>query len=99
MGLLTGRLAAAQALGRDLDDCVVWDPHQPRGGLTVEQIRDARMILWRGHCSVHGRFTVDAVETARTALSDATRARTDARGGTGLPVTTALALGLSEISM
>lgn len=60
-----GRNTWARDLGRDLDDCVVWDPHQPRGGLTVEQIRDARMILWRGHCSVHGRFTVDAVETAR----------------------------------
>ena len=35
----------------------VFDPHKPGGGLTAEQLRDARMILWRGHCSVHGRFT------------------------------------------
>lgn len=60
-----GRNTWARDLGRDLDDCVVWNPHRPMGGLTLEQIRDARMILWRGHCSVHGRFTVDAVETAR----------------------------------
>ncbi|MBA4084204.1 MAG: quinolinate synthase [Kytococcus sp.] len=60
-----GRNTWARDLGRDLDDCVVWNPHRPMGGLTPAQIRDARMILWRGHCSVHGRFTVDAVETAR----------------------------------
>jgi len=38
------------------------------GGLTPEQLRDATMILWRGHCSVHGRFTVDAVEAARRTI-------------------------------
>ena len=37
----------------------------PNGGLTREQLENARMILWRGHCSVHGRFSVDAVEAAR----------------------------------
>lgn len=60
-----GRNTWARDLGGDLSDCVVWDPHRPMGGLTPQQIRDARMILWRGHCSVHGRFTVDAVQTAR----------------------------------
>ncbi len=60
-----GRNTYARDLGGSLDDCVVWDPHKPMGGLTVEQIRAATMILWRGHCSVHGRFTVDAVEAAR----------------------------------
>lgn len=60
-----GRNTWARDLAGHLDDCVVWDPHQPMGGLSTEQLRDARMILWRGHCSVHGRFTVDAVETAR----------------------------------
>ena len=44
-----------------LDDCVLYDPHKPSGGLTAEQLRDAKMILWRGHCSVHGRFTLDCV--------------------------------------
>ena len=60
-----GRNTAVRDLGLSLDDCVVFDPHKPHGGLTPEQLRDARMILWRGHCSVHGRFTTEAVEAAR----------------------------------
>jgi quinolinate synthase len=40
------------------------------GGLTKQQLQDARMILWRGHCSVHGRFTLDAVEQARREIPD-----------------------------
>jgi quinolinate synthase len=60
-----GRNTAVRELGLSLDDCVVWDPHRPGGGLTREQLDRARMILWRGHCSVHGRFSVDAVEAAR----------------------------------
>ena len=60
-----GRNTYARDLGGSLDDCVVWDPHTPMGGLTAEQLRDATMILWRGHCSVHGRFSVEAVEAAR----------------------------------
>ncbi len=60
-----GRNTAVRELGLSLDDCVVWDPHRPGGGLTPEQLDRARMILWRGHCSVHGRFSVDAVEAAR----------------------------------
>ncbi|WP_152186152.1 quinolinate synthase NadA [Segeticoccus rhizosphaerae] len=57
-------------LGLALEDCVVLDPHRPMGGLTPEQVRSARIILWRGHCSVHGRFSVDAVETARREIPD-----------------------------
>lgn len=60
-----GRNTAVRELGLSLDDCVVWDPHRPGGGLTREQLERARMILWRGHCSVHGRFSVEAVEAAR----------------------------------
>src|SRR6476661_3579461 len=60
-----GRNTYARDLGRPLEDCVVWDPHRPMGGLTPEQLRDATMILWRGHCSVHGRLSVEAVEAAR----------------------------------
>ena len=52
-------------MGLSLDDCVVWNPLLPGGGLTAEELRDARMILWRGHCSVHGRFTADVVEELR----------------------------------
>ena len=60
-----GRNTAVLQLGLSLDDCVVFDPHKPGGGLTVEQLRAAKMILWRGHCSVHGRFTLDSVRQVR----------------------------------
>ena len=60
-----GRNTAVRDLGMSLDDCVVYDPHRPDGGLTPEQIRNARMILWRGHCSVHGRFTPEGVDEIR----------------------------------
>ncbi|MFC7488412.1 quinolinate synthase NadA [Knoellia sp. CPCC 206453] len=63
-----GRNTWARDLGGSLDDCVVWDPHRPMGGLTIEQLQAARMILWRGHCSVHGRFTTEAVEAARATI-------------------------------
>ena len=60
-----GRNTAVLQMGMALDDCVVWDPHKPAGGLTPQQLRDARMILWRGHCSVHGRFTLESVREVR----------------------------------
>jgi quinolinate synthase len=55
-----------------LDDCVVWDPHAPgeAGGLTAEQLHDATMILWRGHCSVHGRFSPGCVSDVRARIPD-----------------------------
>ncbi|MCH7758340.1 MAG: quinolinate synthase NadA [Thaumarchaeota archaeon] len=55
----------AFALGWPLESMVVYDPQQPEGGLTPEQVRAARFILWKGHCSVHKRFTIDQVEKAR----------------------------------
>jgi len=60
-----GRNTAVLELGIPLDKCVVFNPHRPNGGLTVEQLRDATMILWQGHCSVHGRFTKANVEDVR----------------------------------
>ncbi len=60
-----GRNTAVRELGLSLEDCVVYDPHKPGGGLTVPQLQDAKIILWKGHCSVHGRFTVDAVRDVR----------------------------------
>ncbi len=65
-----GRNTSVRELGLSLDDCVVWDPHRPNGGLTQEQIDAARVLLWRGHCSVHGRFSVEAVEAARREIPD-----------------------------
>jgi quinolinate synthase len=53
-------------LGYDPDhDMIVWDPFKPLGGNTEESIRRATFILWKGHCSVHQRFTVEQVEKAR----------------------------------
>lgn len=48
-------------------DMVVWDPFRPYGGNTPERLRDATFILWKGHCSVHKRFTVEQVAAARAA--------------------------------
>ncbi len=63
-----GRNTAVRELGLSLTDCVVFDPHKPAGGLTREQVSAARVILWRGHCSVHGRFSLEAVEAARATI-------------------------------
>ena len=63
-----GRNTAVLQMGFSLDDCVVWNPLLPNGGLTVEELRDARMILWRGHCSVHGRFSPDVVDELRATI-------------------------------
>lgn len=63
-----GRNTAVLALGLSLDDCVLWNPWKPMGGLTEDQIRGAKMILWRGHCSVHGRFTRESIQEVRTRI-------------------------------
>ena len=60
-----GRNTAVLKMGIALDECVVWDPRQPGGGLTAEELQRARMILWKGHCSVHGRFSEDVVDELR----------------------------------
>ncbi|MEO3763499.1 quinolinate synthase NadA [Streptomyces sp. B8F3] len=60
-----GRNTAVRDLGLSPDDCVLYNPHRPNGGLTAEQLRAAKMILWRGHCSVHGRFSLDSVNEVR----------------------------------
>ena len=60
-----GRNTAVLKMGIALEDCVVWDPHRAGGGLTAEQLRAARMILWKGHCSVHGRFSPAVVDELR----------------------------------
>lgn len=50
-----GRNTGAK-FGIPLDKMVVWNPHEELGGNTPEQLRNAKLLLWRGHCSVHGRF-------------------------------------------
>ncbi|MCA1583655.1 MAG: quinolinate synthase NadA [Acidobacteria bacterium] len=59
-----GRNTAWQ-MGVPLDDMVVWDPDVPFGGLTRAELNRARLILWKGHCSVHVRFTVPQIEAVR----------------------------------
>jgi len=60
-----GRNTAVLELGLSLDDCVLYNPMLPNGGLSVEQLKNAKMILWRGHCSVHARFTTKAINDVR----------------------------------
>jgi quinolinate synthase len=60
-----GRNTAVLAMGFSLTDCVVWNPWKPMGGLTETELRDAKVILWRGHCSVHGRFSAQNVADVR----------------------------------
>jgi len=60
-----GRNTAVLKLGLELGDCVLWNPWQPNGGLTDDQIRSAKVVLWRGHCSVHGRFSLQNVLDVR----------------------------------
>src|SRR3990170_2890486 len=52
-------------LGVPLDRMVIWDPHEVGGGLTPQQARDAKLLLWKGHCSVHTRFTVAQIDAFR----------------------------------
>lgn len=63
-----GRNTAVLKLGLSLNDCVVWNPWKPNGGLTDKEIQQAKVILWRGHCSVHGRFSIDNVKQVRNLL-------------------------------
>ncbi|MFT6563376.1 MAG: quinolinate synthase [Actinomycetes bacterium] len=63
-----GRNTAIGDLGMSPEDCVVFDPRKPGGGLTHDQLRSAKMILWRGHCSVHGRFTPECVDDVRSRI-------------------------------
>jgi len=60
-----GRNTAFFRMGVPLDQMVVWDPKQPFGGLTREQVDAARLILWKGHCSVHVRFSAKQIALVR----------------------------------
>jgi quinolinate synthase len=56
--------------GIPVEKMVVWDPFQPLGGNTPERLRDATVILWKGYCSVHARFSVEQIDAARAAHPD-----------------------------
>jgi quinolinate synthase len=59
-----------KAMGIPEDQMVLWNPFKPYGGLTDEQIRNARIILWRGHCSVHQQFRPEHVDLWRRHHAD-----------------------------
>jgi quinolinate synthase len=63
-----GRNTAVLKLGLSLEDCVVWNPWKPHGGLSDAEITNAKIILWRGHCSVHGRFSLDNIHEVRARI-------------------------------
>ncbi|WP_370324406.1 quinolinate synthase NadA [Euzebya sp.] len=65
-----GRNTAVLDLGLALDDCVVYDPRKPGGGLSADELRRAKVVLWKGHCSVHGTFTPAHVALARAKNPD-----------------------------
>lgn len=64
-----GRNTAVQSLGLSLDDCVLWNPWKEMGGLTAAELENAKVILWRGHCSVHGRFSKESIDDVRSRIS------------------------------
>lgn len=59
-----GRNTAYQ-MGIPVSEMVIWDPYMLNGGLTAERLRSARIILWKGHCSVHQRFLPEHVDNVR----------------------------------
>ena len=58
------------AMGIPLNEMVVWDPYLINGGLTPERLKTARIILWKGHCSVHKRFLPEHVDNVRSKYPD-----------------------------
>jgi quinolinate synthase len=58
-------------MGIPLEAMPVWDPYEERGGLTDDQLRCARIVLWKGHCSVHNRFTPEMVDRRREQIPGA----------------------------
>jgi quinolinate synthase len=64
-----GRNTAAK-MGIPLDEMVVWDFDQPFGGLTKEQVKNAKMILWKGFCSVHQMFKPEHIDRFRAMYPD-----------------------------
>jgi quinolinate synthase len=55
----------AYKMGVPLNEMVVWDPNEVWGGLQPDDVKAARLILWKGHCSVHTRFTVAQIDAFR----------------------------------
>jgi len=60
-----GRNTGFFKLGIPRHEMILWDPKQENGGNTPEAVRQARILLWKGHCSVHGNFQPEHVDLAR----------------------------------
>ena len=60
-----GRNTAVLEMDFSLEDCIVWDPFKDNGGQTDEALRAASILLWKGHCSVHGTFMPIHIENMR----------------------------------
>jgi quinolinate synthase len=60
----------AYKMGVPLDQMVVWDPNEMWGGIDAKQLNQARLILWKGHCSVHTRFTTQQIAAFRKQYPD-----------------------------
>ena len=58
------------AMGFDHDDMRLWDPRQDRGGLTEADCKDATLLLWKGHCTIHQRFRPEQVDAFRAEYPD-----------------------------
>jgi quinolinate synthase len=58
-------------LGISAKETIVWDPDQPMGGNSPDQIQHARLILWRGHCHVHTWFNLSQIQTVRNTYPEA----------------------------
>jgi quinolinate synthase len=65
-----GRNTAVQSLGLSVEDCVLWNPWKEMGGLTAAELERAKVILWRGHCSVHGRFSKESIDDVRSRIPE-----------------------------
>ena len=56
--------------GVNLNEMIVWNPFKPLGGNSIESIKNSKVILWQGHCSVHTRFTVEQIKSAKNSYAD-----------------------------
>ncbi len=55
-------------MGIPLERMPLWDPYEKRGGLGEQELREAKIVLWKGHCSVHNRFTPDMIDRRRAEM-------------------------------
>jgi quinolinate synthase len=60
----------AYKMGVPLDQMVLWDPNELNGDLSPDQVKAAKLILWKGHCSVHTRFTTQQIDAFRAKYPD-----------------------------